>query len=289
MIITRVKVALAALLLLGGAMTAGCGTSTVDDQGRDTSSREETSAQPVEPNGTVSDVPVTVYFFMGEKLVAAGRVSQSAAVAQSAVEQLLAGPDGAEAGFGVTSEIPGGTELLGISVAEGVATVDLSSAYGTGGGSFSMRGRLAQLVFTLTQFDTIDSVKLRLDGTPVDTLGGEGVIIASAQTRDEYEEFVPAVMIESPRLGGAVSSPLTVTGTANVFEATFALEVTDGEGLIIAERQVTASSGTGTRGGFETAIEWSGATSGTGAIIASYRSPKDGSRVVVSEIPVSIE
>ncbi len=286
---TRMRIVLAAVMLLGSVMVGGCGADTSGSDGSDVTTRGGSSAMPPEGDETDPGSPVTVYFFQGEKLVAAGRIAQGAAVARAAVEHLLSGPDTAETGLNVTSEIPGGTELLGISVEDGVATVDLSSAFASGGGSFSMRGRLAQLVFTLTQFDTIGGVRLRLDGAPVDALGGEGVLIQSPQTRDAYEEFAPAVLIESPLLGGRVSSPLTVSGTANTYEAEFVLEITDADGLIIAEQQVMATSGSGTRGEFEATIEWSGGASGAGAVIASVRSAKDGSRVVVSEIPVALE
>ena len=43
-----------------------------------------------------------------------------------------------------------------------------------------MQTRLAQVVYTLTQFPTVDGVVFSLDGEPIDVLGGEG---SSSTTR----------------------------------------------------------------------------------------------------------
>lgn len=65
--------------------------------------------------------------------------------------------------------------MLGASVSGGAATVDLSGAFQTGGGSLSMQLRVAHVGFTATQFDGVDRVTIKLDGDAVDYIGGEGV------------------------------------------------------------------------------------------------------------------
>ena len=72
------------------------------------------------------------------------------------MEDLLAGPNPLEARAGVTTVIPAGTRLLGLTISKGVATVDLSSEFESGGGSASMFARLAQVACTLDQFPTLD-------------------------------------------------------------------------------------------------------------------------------------
>ena len=114
--------------------------------------------------------------------------------------------------------------------------------------------RLAQVVFTLTQFPTVEGVEFKLDGKPIDVLGGEGIIIDHPMTRADYEDLSPAILVESPTLGDTVSSPVRVTGTANVFEAVFRINIVDWDGLIIADQRVQATSGTGTRGTFDVTI-----------------------------------
>ena len=63
---------------------------------------------------------------------------------------------------------------------------------------------LAQIVYTLTQFPTVESVEI--DG--------------ESYTRADFEEQTPSVLVESPLPFEEVTSPLRATGTANTFEAT---------------------------------------------------------------------
>ncbi len=81
-------------------------------------------------------------------------------------DELFKGPTAAESNSvpAITSTIPDNTLLLGVTLTDGVATVDLSREFESGGGSFSMSGRLAQVVYTLTQFPEIESVAFELDG-----------------------------------------------------------------------------------------------------------------------------
>jgi len=202
---------------------------------------------------------------------------------------LLAGPTDAETEAGMFSSIPEGTTFLGLAINDGVATVDLSKEYSSGGGSLSMMMRLAEVVFTLTQFPTVDGVEFKLDGEPIDVLGGEGIIIDHPMTRADYEDMSPAILVESPALGDTVTSPVRVTGTANVFEAVFSINIVDWDGLIIADEVVTATSGTGTRGTFDVTVPFELTKAGPGAIIVFAESPKDGSQINVVEIPVELE
>ena len=72
---------------------------------------------------------------------------------------------------------------------------------------------LAQIVYTLTQFPTVDSVEI--DG--------------KTYTRADFEDQTPAILVESPLPFDAVTSPIRATGTANTFEATFNYEVNDAD------------------------------------------------------------
>ena len=80
-----------------------------------------------------------------------------------------------------------------------------------------------------------------------------------------------------------------ITGTANVFEARFTVEVTDGEGLIVATTPVMATSGTGTRGTFDVTVSYSAQRTGMGSVVVSSSSPRDGARINVVETPVFID
>lgn len=241
-------------------------------------------------------IGVTVYFFMdssgsenGPFLVPVHRdVPQTAGVARAAVEQLLLGPtDGERASVPrISSTVPSGSKLRGLSIGGSVATVDLSSEFESGGGSASVRGRLAQLVFTLTRFSTVDSVVLRIEGVTAGVFTGEGLVIDGPLERRDFLDFAPAVLVESPPYGGPAGNPLRVTGVANVFEATFMLALTDNDGLILAEEAVTASCGTGCWGEFDVTIPYKVDRGQLGAVIVWVVSARDGSREHVREHPV---
>lgn len=104
-----------------------------------------------------------------------GRRAQE--VLRGAFEALLAGPTAEERARGLSTEIPAGTRLRALSVREGVVTVDLSEAVGSGGGSTSMQGRLWQIVYTGTQHPAARQVRLIVEGEERQSLGGEGLMI----------------------------------------------------------------------------------------------------------------
>ena len=130
---------------------------------------------------------------------------------------------------------------------------------------------MSQVVYTLTQFVTVESVDIQ----------------GNTLTRADFEDFTPAVLVESPLSFETVASPLRVTGTANTFEATFNYELTDTDGLIVDENFVTATSGTGTRGTFDfTTAAFTVPFDGVGSLIVFELSAKDGSRINLVEIPL---
>jgi germination protein M len=184
--------------------------------------------------------------------------------------------------------IPTGTRLLGLSIAGGVATVDLSGEFESGGGSASMLGRVAQVVYTLTQFPSVQRVLFRLDGKPVSALGGEGVVVDPPVGRADLEGVTPAILVESPAPGEIVRSPIAVRGTANTFEATFMLRVESG-GRKLSEHFVTATSGSGTRGTFATTIAVPVQPRSEAVTLVAYEaSAADGKPIHVVRIPLTL-
>jgi germination protein M len=230
---------------------------------------------------------LSLYFLRGEELgVAERRVPLTSKPATAAMNALLAGPTSAERAAGLTSAVPSGTRLLGLSIDGTTARVDLSARFAAGGGSLSMQARVAEVVYTLTRFSTIKSVEFMLAGGPAETLGGEGLILDGGQTRAGWRRFEPAIFVESPGVGAALSSPFTLSGTASVFEGSFAARLLDGAGHGIARTQVQASAGAPGRGRFRESVAFSTvATSGT--LVVYSVSMEDGSRQDVVRIPVT--
>ena len=180
------------------------------------------------------------------------------------------------------------TRLLGLSIAGRTATIDLSDGFTAGGGSSSMQGRIAQVVYTLTRLDGIDGVRFRIDGVPTTVFGGEGVLIGDPAGRFGFDDLLPAIMIESPAYGGFLGNPATVTGIANTFEANVAVTLADSDGLIIFEGFTTATCGTGCFGSFEISFPYAVARPQMGSLIAFEISARDGSQVNIREHPVGL-
>ncbi|MFI6409422.1 GerMN domain-containing protein [Streptomyces sp. NPDC050548] len=249
----------------------------------------KTTAPPATTGGTAATrVRTGVYFLHGEKVSPAPRTVTGPATATAAVRALLAGPDHYERAHGRTTAIPSGTRLRSLVVRNHVATVDLTGRYDDGGGSLSMRERLAQVVFTVTRFPTVHKVAFELDGKAVTSFGGEGVVLNGPVGRGDFEDRAPAVLVESPMAGDTVRTPLRVWGSANTFEAQFRLRVTDTAGRTAADVLVRATSGTGTRGTFDVTFPYKAARTGPGLLTAYFLSPKDGRQVTVDTVPLTV-
>jgi hypothetical protein len=244
------------LLLAVALLVTGCGgdeEATPTDTG--------TATTPVETTR------LAVYFLRDGKVWPALReVPETERPAVSALEELFLGPTAEEeADLGFSTAIPAGIALDRLVIEDGVAKLEVDDEL--------VDEALAQTVYTLTQFPTVDAVETR-EGT---------------YTRADVESFTPAILVESPLALEEVSSPLRVTGTANTFEATFNYELTDTDGRIVDEDFVTATSGTGTRGTFDfTTKPYTVPFGGVGSLIVFELSAKDGSRINLVEIPLKM-
>jgi len=214
-------------------------------------------------------------------------VPATTAPASAAMRALLAGPSGQERSIGMATVIPAGTRLLGLSISSGVATVDLSGAFASGGGSLSMTGRLAQVVYTLTQFQSVkEGVVFKVDGKPLTVLGGEGIMLNKPQKRSDYESVTPPIFVEKPAPFDGVTGKLVLKGTANVFEATFQAKLVSATGRTISSLTVTATSGSGTRGTFQVNLPIS-TTATQGRLVVWDASAENGSALHTVRIPLT--
>jgi germination protein M len=246
-----------------------------------------TTSTSIAPNA--DSMTISVYFTRGEKIAAAHRViPKTSETGKAAMQALLEGPSVAETAAGLIGAIPEGTRLLGLNIDKGLATVDLSGEYASGGGSLSMFMRIAQVVYTLTQFPSVSKVSFQLDGQAVTALGGEGIILNHPVGRADYEDMAPAILVESPAVGDTVSSPVHISGSANTFEAAFTVDLLNAEGVVVAEKQVMATSGTGQRGTFQVDVPFTVGQAGNATLKVFEQSAKDGSPINVVEIPIRL-
>jgi hypothetical protein len=220
----------------------------------------------------------------------ARRVSETVAIAESSLDALLEGPTSAEMSFipALSTEIPSGTELNSVTITDGVATVDLSGEFAAEEATSSAAMRAAQVVFTLTRFDTVDSVDFRQDGVDVEVRTDNAGMVDRPVTRDDYRDFQAAVSVENPLYGGASADSLVVTGEALVFEATFQFALTDDDGRTLEEGTAMSSSGS-TWAPFDFTIDYDVTRSQMGALIVWVGSPRDGTRIDIREYPVWLQ
>jgi spore germination protein GerM len=215
-------------------------------------------------------------------------VPATQAVGTAALEALLDGPSGSEVAKRIGTQVPPGTALMGLSIADGVATVNLSNDYFSGGSAVSEWTRLGQVVWTITQFPTVRGVTIELAGDPIKPFDIDGKALGRPWNRADFEQIAPAIVVDSPVAGEAVSSPIHVTGTADVFEATVSLRLLDEHGEVITTGFTTATCGTGCRGTFEKSLPYSVDHSQPGTLQVYEASAKDGSPINVVSIPVAL-
>ncbi len=182
-------------------------------------------------------------------LVAVHReIPSTPGIAAATLRALIDGPVAAEEDLidGLSTSVPADTLLLGIDIADGVATVDLSREFEAGGGSLSMFSRLAQVVYTVTQFPTVDDVRFHLDGQPVTTFSGEGIEWEGTVTREDLLTVVPTVFVDTPAAGAEVAGgSLRITGKAAVFEANFEYRLETADGTVLDEGFAMSDHGQG--------------------------------------------
>ena len=212
-------------------------------------------------------------------------VPETTAVARAAMETLLRGEILADYDRLATA-IPAGTRLLGLSIKDGVATVDLSREFESGGGSASAFRRLGQVVYTLTQFSTVRSVLFQVEGRTVTTFGSEGIILEGPQARGDFVDILPSIFVDRPAYGAAAGNPARVTGNADVFEATFRIAILDGAGRTLVDQQAMATCGTGCRGTFDATVRYDVAKAQWGTLRTYFGSAKDGTPTDVRDYPV---
>ena len=106
----------------------------------------------------------------------------------SMLRELLAGPTAAEQRRDLISLIPDSVELHRVSVRDGTAVIDLGQAFRFSPlGRQGLLARLQQLVYSATEFPTVDAVQVLIDGKHVDYLGPEGIYIGEPLTRTSFD------------------------------------------------------------------------------------------------------
>jgi Immunoglobulin-like domain of bacterial spore germination/Sporulation and spore germination len=256
------------LLLAGALIAAGCGHSEGRPAAEPATTTTTTTATPppTAPTGTTPaaqpKLALRVYLVRDGTVAPVRRlVPDTPAVGQAALDALSEGPTADERADGLSTAI-GSLRLIGLSIKDGEADL----------GSLTHVSQLAegQIVYTLLQFPTVRKVRI-----------GDDVL-----DRSDLEDVTPVILVESPLPGDTVSSPITLRGTSNTFEATMHVEARRGADLL-TEETVTASSGSGERGTFEATLDVD-APPGPITLVAYEPSAEDGTPLHTVTIPLTL-
>ncbi|AFZ17916.1 GerMN domain-containing protein [Allocoleopsis franciscana] len=147
------------------------------------------SPQPVQPT---AEETVKIYWVnnVNNKIevvpssVTLKKTDKPSDILEGAFESLLAGP--VNQAFSTT--IPQGTKLKNVSLQADGVHVDLSEEFTEGGGSASMTGRVAQVIYTASSLDPAAKVWISVEGKPLEVLGGEGLMLDQPMTRQSFEQ-----------------------------------------------------------------------------------------------------
>jgi hypothetical protein len=79
----------------------------------------------------------------------------------------------------------------------------------------------------------------------------------------------PPIVVDRPAVSDDVTSPVTISGTSNVFEANVTVRILDQDGAELARDFTTATCGSGCRGTFSTQLAYHSGIAQTGTVVVS--------------------
>ncbi len=146
-----------------------------EENGSAGSTRPDTGVLAAESNRTGSTFaeprrPVTVYYQDKDGCVVPMTrwIQSQLGIARAAISLAIDNPLTREETvyYGVYPILPEHTEILGIDIKDGIATIDFNKYLLNYGTAYSERNIVASIVYTLTEFDTIQKVRIMINGYP---------------------------------------------------------------------------------------------------------------------------
>ncbi|GAB4073260.1 spore germination protein GerM [Barrientosiimonas marina] len=156
------------------------------DENKDGEGKEKKSEN--QDNKTSETVERQLYLFDANGMVAPQKLEipepDSKAVAEQSLEYLVKdGPVTSLLPNGFEAVLPAGTEILGLNLEEnGTMIVDVSKEFENYKAEDELEV-LEAMTYTLTQYDTVDEMKLRIDGNPQESMPVDGTPIADGYSR----------------------------------------------------------------------------------------------------------
>ena len=264
------------LLLAVVLLASGCNIFAKDNN------QGKTPTPTPTPTPVIEKINVVVYFpkitdtdsYLVREV---HQLNKTADMPKTAVEELISGTPTTAGAYKV---LPAATKVLGVKIdAQGLAIVDftadvLKANVGSSGEALG----ITSIVNTLTEFPNILKVSFTVDGTVDKAMDWWGHVGLSEQpfSRDLAVVEEPLIWVTSPTANQVVSSPLKITGSAMVFEATVSYRLKDATGKILASGFTNASAGAPGRGDFQTEVTFKAPAPGKGQLEVFEVSMKDG-------------
>jgi len=144
------------------------------------------------PSGKDSGKRVQIYFFKGESLRSVSRtITGNEGRLQFAFDQLFLGPTQQELQDGYFTQIPKTLVYKDVRISPSLATIIFDDTFKeVSGGTAKINGMLAQIVYTATQFSSVNYLNFELENKqyPI-IIGGEGITIDQPLNKQDYKEF----------------------------------------------------------------------------------------------------
>ncbi|MDQ0286314.1 hypothetical protein J2Z49_001428 [Desulfofundulus luciae] len=208
--------------------------------------------------------------------------------ALAAIRELISGEPSTP---GAMRILPSNTKVLGVTVKDGLATVNFSREvleHPSAGAEGEALG-IQSVVNTLTEFPEIRQVSFQVEGKvderTRDWWGHVGLYDQPFR-RDLSRVYEPAIWVTHPTPEQVVGVPLLVKGSARVFEGTVNARLVDSQGNVLVSAHTTATRGAPGRGDFEMRLNFNPPQDGKGILEVYSISARDGSVENKVTIPV---
>lgn len=155
-----------------GRSSGYTGLESETRQTQDTGTKEEQKVEgseiQEEKPADVNKLSITLYYRDSENCLipVTRRVARQEGIARAAINGLIDNAlnrEGIEY-FGLYPVLPKGTEILGINIKEGLGTIDFNNEFLKYASETDERSIIASVVYTLTEFKTIEGVRILVNG-----------------------------------------------------------------------------------------------------------------------------
>ncbi len=200
----------AAVVLTGVALSA-CGISS-DDGPRNVPPADQQQLRVATDRSAGAATGTARVYLLAPEGAGQSHVLQAVArdVSENAPEvigELLAGPNAEELAGQFRTALPTGLQLLSATRRGGVLKVDLSQELGELAGE-ALVAAVAQIVFTASELDGVQSVKILIEGADKQWPAGNGELQSVPLTIYDYPGMVPSAQPAYP----AIPTPTQALG-----------------------------------------------------------------------------